>query len=415
MSLVTGHKINDSALTPFYIAKDGALDVLMLMAGFGAGLDHRSFSCNKHYIQGRHLFTSADIQSAYPEIWALISAQLLPGLDELLSALTAKPVRSKDETRQLRLATVCFNLREAFLQDSAWHFFDPLYTPVFAGLSLYRIEAFVQWLTETFRPELTRLQTEADAVSKYICGFYPGSSSLLDRSLDALGIDRASTAPESRRLLHEMHKRMLQDKAGLALADSTAVQQQQQQQQQAMPPLVPQLTTSVYMPPLRAYSGVELLLKMYSAWHKGDPRLGILPLKATHSAGCPYYRGAFYGGEKAAKSTRSAITNNKAMLTFFYSAVQRRAALVKVRVSEKMDTAAKQVAQEWWDKIQQHPHMKSVADMARCCQQVVSKHQAGVQTHLGETSKKRDADGDVSPKLVYVMPIAAFCQYFDLN
>lgn len=128
---------------------------------------------------------------------------------------------------------------------------------------------------------------------------------------------------------------MLQDKAGLALANSTADwQHQQQQQRQAMPLLVPQLTASVYMPPLRAYSGVELLLKMYSAWHKGDPQLSILPLKDTHSAGCPYYRGAYYGGEKAAKSTRSAITNNKAMLAFFYSAVQRKAALVKVRAIE---------------------------------------------------------------------------------
>ena len=257
----------------------------MLMTGFGEGLGRGSFSCNKHYVQGRHLFTSADIQSAYPEIWALISAQLLPGLDELLSALTAKPVRSKDETRQLRLATVCFNLREAFLQDSAWHFFDPLYAAVFAGLSLYRNEAFVQWLTKTLRPELVRLQTEADAVSKYIYGFYPGSSSLLDRSLDALGIDRASTAPESRRLLHEMHRRMLLDKAGLA--DGTAEQQPPQQQQTALAPSPG--TTSVYVPPPRAYAGVELLLKMYSAWHKGDPQLGILPLRDTHSAGHPYY------------------------------------------------------------------------------------------------------------------------------
>ena len=326
LCLLTGHVVSNSALTPFYIAKDGALLMLMLMGRHGEGLDLKSFSCNKHYIQGRHLFTSADIQSAHPEIWALISAQLLPGLDKLLSDLTAN---AKDETRQLRLATVYFNLREAFLQDSAWHFFDPLYAPVFAGLSLYRVEAFVQWLTETFRPELVRLQAEADAVSRYICGFYPGSSSLLDRSLEALGIDRASTAPESRRLLHEMHRRMLLDKAGLA--DSTAEQQPHQQQQTALL-LAPELTTSVYMPPPRAYAGVELLLKMYSAWHKGDPRLGILPLRDTHSAGCPYYRGAYYGGEKAAKSICKSIENNKAMLAFFYSAVQRRAALVKVRV-----------------------------------------------------------------------------------
>ncbi|DBA91795.1 TPA: hypothetical protein ACH3X1_003382 [Trebouxia sp. C0004] len=225
LSLLTGHSVNNSALTPLYIAKDGALEVLMLLARFGPGLDHRGFSCNKHYIQGRHLLTSSDIQSAHPEIWALISAQLLPGLDELLSGLRAKAVRSKDETRQLRCAEFCFNLREAFLQDSAWHFFDPLYTPVFAGLSLYRIEAFVRWLTESFRPELVSLQTEADAVSKYICG----SSSLLDRSLDALCIDRASTASESRRLLHEMHKRMLRDKACMSRADSAADQQLQQQ------------------------------------------------------------------------------------------------------------------------------------------------------------------------------------------
>ena len=123
------------------------------------------------------------------------------------------------------------------------------------------VEAFVQWLTATFRPELVRLQAEADAVSRYICGFYPGSSSLLNRSLEALGIDRASTAPESRRLLHEMHRRMLLDKAGLA--DGTAEQQPHQQQQTALL-LAPDLTTSVYVPPPRVYAGVELLLKMYS-------------------------------------------------------------------------------------------------------------------------------------------------------
>lgn len=417
LSLLTGHSVNNSALTPFYIAKDGALEVLMLMARFGPGLDHRGFSCNKHYIQGRHLLTS-DIQSAHPEIWALISAQLLPGLDELLSGLKAKAVRSKDEIKQLRCAEFCFNLREAFLQDSAWHFFEPLYTPVFAGLSLYRNEDFVQWLTESFRPELVSLQTEADVVSKYICGFYPGSSSLLDRSLDALCIDRASTASESRRLLREMHKRMLQDKACMSRADSAADQQSQQQQQQQQPSVLPpQLTTSIYMPPLRAYSGVELLLKMYSAWHKGDPRLGIVPLRETHSAGCPYYRGVYYGGAQAAKSTQWAIANNKAMLILFDHAVQHRATLLKVRSSEKMDVAAKQVAQEWWAKIQQHPHMKGVPDMARCCKQAVSKHQGGVQTYLGTNSKKRDADGNeiVIPKVVHVMLAEAFCKYFDLK
>lgn len=138
LSLLTGHVVNNSALTPFHIAKGGALEVLIMMAGFGLGLDHRSFSCR------RHLLTSSGVQSAHPEIWALISAQLLPGLDELLSDLRAKAVRSKDEIRRLRFAKL---LREAFVQDSAWHFFDPLYMPVFAGLSLYRIKAFVQWLT----------------------------------------------------------------------------------------------------------------------------------------------------------------------------------------------------------------------------------------------------------------------------
>ncbi|KAL0036511.1 hypothetical protein WJX77_010767 [Trebouxia sp. C0004] len=50
----------------------------------------------------------------------------------------------------------------------------------------------------TFRPELVKSQTEADVVSKYICGFFPGSISLLARSLDALCIDRASIAAEYR-------------------------------------------------------------------------------------------------------------------------------------------------------------------------------------------------------------------------
>lgn len=70
LSLLTSHVVNNSALTRFHMAKGGALEVLMLMAGFGPGLDHRSFSCM------RHLLTSSDIQSAHPEIWALISAQL---------------------------------------------------------------------------------------------------------------------------------------------------------------------------------------------------------------------------------------------------------------------------------------------------------------------------------------------------
>ena len=101
----------------------------------------------------------------------------------------------------------------------------------------------------------------------------------------------------------------------------------------------------------------------------------------------------YYGGEQAAKSTQWAIAN-KAMLIFFDHAVQHRATLVKRRDSEKMDVAAKQVAQKWWAKIQQHPHMRGVPDMARCCKQVVSKHQGGVQTYLGTDSKKRDADGN---------------------
>ena len=156
-------------------------------------------------------------------------------------------------------------------------------------------------------------------------------------------------------------------------------------------------------------------MKRYLSWHRGEPQLGILPLRDTHSAGCPYYRGAYYGGQQAAKATPITIGDNKAMMAFFYDAVQRRAALLKVRACEKMDTAARQVAQEWWGKIQQHPDMHTVADMARCCRHVASKHKDGVQTHLGKGARKRDADGNEIPKLVCTMSSAAFCQYFDLE
>ena len=82
LSILTGHITSASALKPFYIAKEGALDVIMLMSGYGEGLQHKDFTANRHYIQGRHLFTSADIQAVYP-VWHRISQQLLPGLDEL--------------------------------------------------------------------------------------------------------------------------------------------------------------------------------------------------------------------------------------------------------------------------------------------------------------------------------------------
>ena len=49
--------------------------------------------------------------------------------------------------------------------------------------------------------------------------------------------------------------------------------------------------------------------------------------------------------------------------------------------------------------------MNTVADMARCCRQVVSKHQGGVQTHLGKKSNKRDADGNEIAKVVHTMSL----------
>ena len=418
LSLLTGHVTNSSsALRPFYIAKDGALGVLMLMAGFGEGLDYKDFRCNKHYIQGRHLFTSAAIQSTYPDIWARISAQLLPGLDDLLSALQGKPITSRKDEEELAIAQFCFELREAFVQDSAWHFFDPVHAPVYAGLSLYRDQVFLQWLSQTFRPRLEQLQTESEAVSKYICGSFHDSGSLLDRSLEALGMGKASTAEQSTRLLHEMHRHMLKDKE--RFGDSTDDQHAQRQQQELFPPLIPAaaLVNSIHVPVLRGYGcGEELLLKMYSAWHQGNPQLGITPLKDTHSVGCPDYMGAYYGGKDAEKHTRSFLANNKAMLRFFYDQVQRKAASIKARSSEKMGIAAKQIAKEWWDLIQQHPDMKTVADMARCCRQVVAKtKRASVETHVGKTCKKRDAEGNELQKQVKTMATPAFCQYFALQ
>lgn len=82
----------------------------------------------------------------------------------------------------------------------------------------------MHWLAEVLRPKLQQLHTQAEEVSRYICAFYPGRNSLLDRSLESLGMERATTAAASRRLLQNMHSRMLQDKQGLGLAISTAQQ-----------------------------------------------------------------------------------------------------------------------------------------------------------------------------------------------
>jgi len=216
---------NNDAVDTFYNLKcpGNSLKTILRAAGFHM---HESDSWKDVFIQGRGLYTLERIQQERPDVWQIMSAELVPGLEEWVAVLKS---RSSEELPAFERvngyqALLHWELLATFLQDSACHFFQHKNSQVFLDLPIFHNPVFTDWLLGDFRQQILQLQLEADICYKHIRDKRK-ETTLLDVVFSERGQPVSIAEQES--MMHEVYSRIMQD------TDATAQAYRQQAQQAA--------------------------------------------------------------------------------------------------------------------------------------------------------------------------------------
>ncbi|DBB01799.1 hypothetical protein WJX77_007356 [Trebouxia sp. C0004] len=116
------------------------------------------------------LYTLERIQRERPDVWQIISAELVPGLEDWVAAVKS---RSSEELPAFERvngyqALLQWELLAAVLQNNAHHFFKHRTNPVFLDLPVFQNVVFTDWLLGDFRHQILQLQLKADVCYKHI-------------------------------------------------------------------------------------------------------------------------------------------------------------------------------------------------------------------------------------------------------
>lgn len=271
------HVEKQSAMEGFYAVKcPGETMPLIIMAAGYMALPHQDFRWQSHYVQGRGLYPMETIQQKHPEVWQIISTELLPGLDDWFRAVEARgwDNLSKHEQMDAYQAQLQYEQRNIFLQDSAILF--PLFpkSDVFLQLPIFRNKVFLDWLLGDFRTEILRLQSMAELAYATISAQFQGRT-VLDQAREALGIDISATRAQSLQLLYKMCELIRQ---GVPIQSGIFP---------AAPPPVELPATSAGQPGVVAITTVNCLEQLWKSWEQGF--LDCNPLRC-YFADPPYPR-----------------------------------------------------------------------------------------------------------------------------
>ena len=145
---------NKDAVDTFYNLKcpGNSLKTILIAAGYEM---KESDSWKDTFVQGRGLYTLERIQQESPEVWRLISDELVPGLEAWVTAVKARGSHGLEAFERVNSyqALLQWELLAAFLQDSAHHFFEHRNSPVFLQLPIFHNPVFTDWLLGEFRSQ----------------------------------------------------------------------------------------------------------------------------------------------------------------------------------------------------------------------------------------------------------------------
>ncbi len=242
---------NNDAVDTFYNLKcpGNSLKTILRAAGFHM---QEGDSWKDVFVQGRGLYTLQRIQQERPDVWEIISAELVPGLEAWVASVKGRDSSGLPAFERVNgyQALLQWELLAAFLQDSAHHFFEHRDSPVFLDLPVFHNPIFTDWLLGDFRQQILQLQLEADICYKHIRDKRK-ETTLLDVVFSEKGQPVSIAEQES--MLHEVYSRIMHD------TDATAQAYRQQAQQAAA-------------------RAVEEEAAAGSRQHAGDPGVVTMPL-----------------------------------------------------------------------------------------------------------------------------------------
>ena len=242
---------NQDAVDTFYNLKcpGNSLKTVLVAAKFDM---KESDSWKDFFVQGRGLYTLERIQQESPKVWQLICDQLVPGLQDWVTAVRSRGTHGLEAFERVNSyqALLQWELLATFLQDSAQHFFQHRDSPVFLQLPIFHNPVFTDWLLGDFRNQILQLQLKADVCYKHIRDKRK-ETTLLDVIFSERGQPVSGEAQES--MLNEVYSRIMQATDGSA----EGIRQQTHQ---------------------AAVKAAEEELAATAACHAGDPGVVTMPV-----------------------------------------------------------------------------------------------------------------------------------------
>ena len=255
---------NQDAVDTFYSLKcpGNSLKTILIAAGFQM---QDSDSWKDVFVPGRGLYTLERIQQERPDVWRLISDELVLGLEDWVTAVKARDSHGLEGPERVNgyQALLQWELLATFLQDSAYHFFHHRNSPVFLQLPIFDNPVFTDWLLGDFRQSFLQLQLMANICYKHIRDKRK-ETILLDVVFSERG--QPVSVTEQLSMLHEVYDRIIHS------GDSSAQASRQQIQEAAAKTAAEELAASavphagdpgvVAMP----VGGKLTLEQLWSAW-----------------------------------------------------------------------------------------------------------------------------------------------------
>ena len=216
---------NKDAVDTFYNQKcpSNSLKTILRTAGFHM---QEGDSWKDVFVQGRGLYTLQRIQQERPDVWEIISLELVPGLEAWVASVKSRDSSGLPAFERVNgyQALLQWELLAAFLQDSAHHFFEHRDSPVFLDLPVFQNPIFTDWLLRDFRQQILQLQLMADVCYKHVTNRRKETT-----MLQTVSSERSPpiSAADSQSMLEDVYSRIMQD------TDATAQTYRQQAEQQA--------------------------------------------------------------------------------------------------------------------------------------------------------------------------------------
>lgn len=399
---------NATAMDTFYslFCPGEYLQCVMMSAGY-TGLNHSDFRWQQHFVPpGRGLYSIERIQQERPDVWQIISEQLVPGLESWVDAVKARGLHglNADDRSTASQALLQWELLGVFLQDSAVHFFEHRHSQVYLQLPIFQNSVFTEWLLGDFRKAILQLEHIADTCYKHIIANHR-SGSLLD-SISSSRSSAPTTDAESEGVLHEMYALVMSDTD----AQAAAVKAKAEKSAKAA-----EVETTEDKKPQAGRLGVitlppkqNSLKDLWQAWDDGWS--GCQPIRIYQAGSALYPKDASKRGKM--QWLRSQDSND---FTKYRQLLIAMDGLVRARSNGNRLRAATQVIGIWERSLFSCPQclVSTVPGLGLAIKDYMKGNEK-CMAKQGSSGTKRDAKGNLKPGSVYIER-AQLARFFQLS